>query len=319
MADEYLPQNIKSIGGKVIMESKVQFSSTQMLEWMGYVADMQKVSPEKIKMINTCGKRRNVLATIATHKMVLIFADETHSNMLYKCWEAGYGDYEMFYGRGYEPAEMKHCKVHDMMDVDIEGPTVIFIVNENTRESMIFGMKNENFSTGTVKYVGHEIRSVIMNKLELDNCDTALMISAESIVIEASMVAYEGVIIAAERDSGSLRAMEENVSKFGVHNVEIISELNESTLATIPVPRVAFIVATKKDIENDIVCLLKLNPKIKFIVYTLELDILADIRYIMKKHGVEVTEVMQIMVSKTDKNSVFSAQPAPWIITGEVQ
>lgn len=299
-------------------ENKVQFSSAQMLSWMGYVADMQNVSPEKIKLLNTCGKRRNILATIATYKMILIFADETHSNMLYKCWEAGYGDYEMFYGKGYEPSEMKHCKVHDMMDVDIEGPTVIFIVNENTRESMIFGMKNENFSTGSVKYVGHEIRSVIMNKLELDNCDTALMISAESIVVEASMVAYEGVIIAAERDAGSLRTMEENVAKFGVHNVEIISDLKEETLKKLPIPRVAFIVATREDIENDIVSLLKVNPDIKFIVYTLELDILAEIKYLMKKHGVTVTEVTQITVSKTDKNSVFVAQPSPWIVTGEV-
>lgn len=298
--------------------NKVEFSSSQMLSWMGYISDMQNVSPEKIKLLNTCSKRRNILATIATHKRILIFADETHANLLYKCWEAGYGDYEMYYGQGYEPSEMKHCTVSDMMDDPISGPTVIFIVNENTRESMIFGMKNENFSSGTVKYVGHEIRSVIMNKLELDVSDTALMVSAESIVIEASMVAYEGVIIAAERDAGSLRSMEENVSKFGVHNVEIISDLKEETLSNLPIPRIAFIVATRDDIENDIVNLLKINPEMKFIIYTLELDILADIKYIMKKYGVDVTEVMQIAVSKTDKNSVFVAQPSPWMITGEV-
>ena len=146
-------------------ETKVEFSTSQMLKWMEYVADMKGVSPEKIKLLNTCGKRRNVLATIATHKMILIFADDTKANMLYKCWEAGYGDYEMYYGTGYEPSEMKHCKVSDLMDDPISGPTVIFIVNENTRESMIFGMKNENFSMGTVKYEGHEILSVNMNKL----------------------------------------------------------------------------------------------------------------------------------------------------------
>ena len=64
--------------------------------------------------------------------------------------------------------------------------------------------------------------------------------------------------------------------------------------------------------------MLKINPKIKFIIYTLELDILAEIRYIMKKYGVDVTEVTQITVSKTDKNSVFVSQPSPWIVTGEV-
>lgn len=299
------------------MAEKVEFSSKQMLEWMGYIADMLQISPEKIKLLNTCSKRRNVLATIATHKRVLIFADETNENMLYKLWEAGYGDYEMYYGHGYEPGEMKHCKVSELMDVNISGPTVIFVVNENTRESMIFGMKNENFSTGSVKYVGHEIRSVIMNKLEMDVRDTVLIASGESIVIEASMVAYEGVVIAVERDKGSLASMEENAAKFGVHNVEIVSDLTEETLKDKPVPRLAFLVAQKDTIEQDIVTLKKINPDMKIIIYTLELDILSDIPYLFKKHGVNLSEVMQISVSKTDKDSVFVAQPAPWIISGE--
>ena len=51
--------------------NKVQFTTSQMLKWMEYVADLKEVSPEKIKMLNTCGKRRNILATIATHKMIL--------------------------------------------------------------------------------------------------------------------------------------------------------------------------------------------------------------------------------------------------------
>ena len=258
------------------MAEKVQFTNSQMLKWMEYVADMQGVSAEKIKMLNTCSKRRNVLATIATHKRVLIFADSTYHNMLYKCWEAGYGDYEMYFGEGYEPSEMKHCKVSDMMDGNLEGPTVIYIVNENTRESMIFGMKNDNFSSGMVKYVGHEIRAVIMNKLEMDVRDTVLLANAESIAVEASMVAYEGVVIAAERDAGSLRTMEENASKFGTHNIEIIPEITVEALEKLPTPRLAFIVAQKSTIENDIVTLLKVNPKIKIIIYTLELDILAD-------------------------------------------
>ncbi len=297
----------------------VEFSNSQMLNWMEYISEQQDISPEKIKILNTCGKRRNILATIATHKRILIFADETHSNVLYKCWEAGYGDYDLYYGQGLEPSGMKHCKLGEMMDTEISGPTVLYVENENTRESMIFGMKNENFAVGTVKYVGHEIRSVIMNKLELDISDVALLVSAESIVIEAAMVAYEGVIIATERDAGSLRAMEENVNKFGVHNVEIVEHISDVKTKELPVPRVAFIVATRDHIENDIKQLLEINPKMKFIVYTLELDILADIKYIMGKYGIKATEVMQISVSKTDKNSVFVAQPSPWMITGEPQ
>lgn len=52
--------------------------------------------------------------------------------------------------------------------------------------------------------------------------------------------------------------------------------------------------AQESTIENDIVTLLKVNPKIKFIIYTLELDILADIKYLNEETWCRCTEVMQI-------------------------
>lgn len=301
------------------MEEKTIFTYPQMLDWLGYISSEMNISPEKVKMLNACGKRRNILSTIATHKRVLIFADESRRQMLYKCWEAGYGDYEMWYGLGTEPKEMKKTKIKDMMDYEITEPTVIYIVNENTRESIIFGMKNENFSAGSVRYVGHEIRAVIMNKLELDVSDTVTIVSGESIVIEASFMAHEGLIIAVERDKGSLRSMEENVAKFGVHNVEIVDDVKPELYENFQTPRLAFIVATKRDIESDIINFLKINPKMKFVIYTLELDILADLKYLLNKYGVEVTEVMQISVSKTNSNSEFVAQPSPWLISAEAK
>lgn len=300
------------------MEETV-FSYSQMLAWMGYVSKEMDISPEKVKMLNACGKRRNVLSTIATHKRILIFADATKKDILYKCWEAGYGDYDMWYGVGMEPTEMQKVKIKEMMDYEVTEPTVFYIVNENTRESLIFGMKNENFSAGLVRYVGHEIRAVIMNKLELDASDTITIVSGESIVIEASIMAYEGLVIAVERDKGSLRSMEENVAKFGVHNVEIVNDVKPELYDKFLTPRLAFIVATKRDIESDIINFLKINSKMKFVIYTLELDILADIKYMLSKYGVEVTEVMQISVSKTNSNSEFVAQPSPWIISAEAK
>ena len=299
------------------MGDVIGFSNEQMLDWLGYISKSMDVSPEKIKLLNACGKRRNVLSTIATHKRVLLFVDESKADIFYKCWEAGYGEYTMYYGTGTEPSQMKKTTIQSMMDHNVEGPTVLYIENENTRESAIFGMKNENFSAGSVRYVGHEIRAVIMNKLELDSSDTITIVSGESIVIEASIMAYEGLIIAVERDKGSMRSMEENVSKFGVHNVEIVEDVKPELYEPFYTPRLAFIVATRRDIESDIINFLKINPKMKFVIYTLELDVLADIKYLLNKYGVDVNEVMQISVAKTNGNSEFVAQPSPWIISAQ--
>lgn len=295
------------------------YDNKSMLDWLGYFADKMNVSPEKIKMLNICGKQKNVVPTIDTHKRVLIFADESHEDLFYSLWEKGFGEYEMWYAEGTESGgEVIDTKIQNVLNKKITGPTVIFIVNEKTRESVRFGMKNELFTSGAVHYVGNEIRAVIMSILGVDTHDTILALMAESIVIEAAITASEGTIIAVEPDSGSRRSMEENVDKFGVHNVQIIPDMSETSLNSIPVPRLAFIVANHY-LESDMERLLRINPNMQFVIYTLDLGILAQTKIIFDKLGIRNMEAIQISVSKTNKDNVFVAQPSPWLITGGVE
>lgn len=295
------------------------YSNRDMLAWLGFFSDKMEVSPEKIKMLNVCAKKKNVLPTIETHKRVMIFANGTTPDLLFQFWEAGFGEYDIWLGDGVNPGEnVKHTKVKDVLNKKLKGMTVIFIVNENTRESYRVGIKNEFFSAGTVRYVGHEIRAVIMSMLAIDVQDVICIVSGESIVVESAIVASEGTIIAVEKDKGSMRAMRDNVEQFGVHNVEIVSGLNEEQMADKPVPRLAFIVASDT-LEDDIVQLLAKNPNMQFIIYTLELDMLCNIKNIFEKHGIKNTETVQISISKTDSNSVFVAQPSPWLVSGAVE
>lgn len=293
------------------------YTNKDMLAWLGDFSDKMEVSPEKIKMLNVCTKKKNVLPTIETHKRVMIFANELTPDLLFQFWEAGFGEYDIWIGEGIVPGEnVKHTKVKDVLNKKIKAPTVIFIINENTRESYRVGIKNEYFSAGTVRYVGHEIRAVIMSMLAIDVQDVICIVSGESIVVESAIAASEGTVIAVEKDKGSMRTMRDNVEQFGVHNVEIISGLDEQSLSTVPMPRLAFIVASET-LEDDVQSLLKKNPSIQFIIYTLELNILSDIKNIFAKYNIKNMEAVQISISKTDKNSIFVAQPSPWLITGE--
>ena len=164
--------------------------------------------------------------------------------------------------------------------------------------------------------MGHEIRAVIMNMLSCDVGDTICIVSGESIAIEAAIEASEGTIIAVEPDARDMRSLQDNVSKFGVHNIEIISNVTEEEMKKVPIPRLAFIVASKR-LEEEIKVLLTVNPKCQFIIYTLELDMVVSIKNIFTKYNIENTEVLQISVAKSDKRSVMIAQPSPWMISGE--
>ncbi len=292
------------------------YNSSEMLNWVGNFADRMEVSPEKIKMLNICGKKKNVLPTIETHKRVMIFADESQPDLFYELWEGDYGELDMWIGYGLSADnKVENCKVKEFMDKKITEPVVIFIINENTREASRYGIKNEFFTKGSVNYVGHEIRAVIMNMLSCDVGDTICIVSGESIAIEAAIEASEGTIIAVEHDERDMRAMQDNVSKFGVNNIEIISGVTEENLANVPVPRLSFIVASKQ-LEEEIEVLLKVNPKMQFIIYTLELDMVVNIKNIFEKYNINQTEVLQISVAKSDKRSVMVAKPSPWMISG---
>lgn len=294
------------------------YSNSAMLNWLRFFSTKMDVSPEKVKLLNVCQKKKNIIPSIESHKRVMVFADSSHKDLCYEIWEAGLGECDVWYGTGLEPNDTLHsAKIKDLIDLKIEQPMVLFILNENTRESYKIGIKNENFSRGPIHYVGSEIRAVIMSILHVDIQDVICVVSGESIAIEAAIIASEGTIIAVEGDKSSQVAMESNVEKFGVHNVEIVPDLSRSSLTLLPTPRLAFIVATK-NLEQDIKDLLIINPRMQFVIYTLELDVLSRIKDIFQKNNIENMEITQIAVSKMDSKSVFIHQPAPWLITGEV-
>ena len=67
------------------------FETENILAWMGYFSGKMSVGPEKFKVLNICGREKNVIPTIETHKRVLIFADSDHEELFYEFCESGFG------------------------------------------------------------------------------------------------------------------------------------------------------------------------------------------------------------------------------------
>ncbi len=292
------------------------YTNEQMLRWVSYMSEKVSFNVEHVKLLNVCQKKKNVIPSVESNKRVLIFADETHTNLCYDMWKAGLGDCDVWYETGLEPGgSLKSAKIKDLIGNGIMEPTVLLVINNGALDAYKIGIKNENFAHGPIRYVGSEIRAVIMSMLNISSQDTVCIVSGESIAIEAAIIAGEGTVIAVEDNPGSMASMEENADKFGVHNIEIIPRLSEATLANLPVPRIAFIVASDT-LEEDIRALLAVNPELQLVIYTLELNILAGIKEIFAKYHIRDMEVIQIALSKLNSKSEFVCQPVPWLISG---
>lgn len=298
------------------MENNNIFTNAHILSWLQYFSSNADIDLEHVKILDITKKNKNLIPTVESHRTVLVFTEAGHPDIFYRMFNAGLGECTVIYNEGSEPeGEIKQNKVYDMIGRGINASAGMLILNPNARNTIKFGMRNQDFVSGSVHYVGSEIRSIILSKMQISEGKNLCIISGESIAVEAAIMNGEGTVIAVEYSSRDRQTMEENIAQFGLNNVKIIDHVDDETMKDMPVPDVTMLVASAS-MEKEIECLLKINPKMEFVIYTLDFKVAASMDDLCKKYGIGDVCVIQVSVSKLKSSNAFEMQPAPWIITG---
>ena len=293
------------------------FTNSHVIAWLSYFADNTDVDLEHVKILDITRKNKNLIPTVEAHQTVLVFTEAGHEDIFYRMYNAGLGDCDVIYNEGSEPSgEIKKSKVADMIDRGINASAGMLIMNPNAKNTVKFGLSNQSFANGSVKYVGSEIRSVILTKMQINEGKNLCIISGESIAIEAGILDGEGEIIAVEYNGNDRQTLMDNVDQFGLNNVKIVDHVDEETFKGLPVPDLTMLVASAS-MEQEIECLLKINPEMEFVIYTLDFTVASKMPELCKKYGIKDPEIIQITVSKLNSKHTFDAEPAPWIISGK--
>lgn len=291
------------------------FTNKHIIEWLQYFSDNTDIDLEHVKLLDITRKNKNLIPTVEAHRCVLVFTEAGDKDIFYKMWDVGLGDCEVIYNEGSDPTgPIKRDKVSDMIDRGINASAGMVVLNPNARSTIKFGMDNKLFATGSVKYVGSEIRSVLLSKMRIHEDKNLCVISGESIAVEAAMMTGEGTVIAVEYKESDRETMEENVNKFGLRNIQIVDHVGEDTMGNLPVPDTTMLVASAS-LEHELEYLTKINPDMEFVIYTLDFRVAASIRDILSRYGLTDITIIQIAVSKLTSKNVFENQPAPWIIS----
>ncbi len=297
--------------------SEQLFSNQNIISWLQYFSDQTDLDLEHVKLLDITGKNKNLIPAVEAHRCVLVFTEAGNTEIFYKMWEVGLGECEIVYNEGSEPrGPIKRNKVNEMIDRGINASAGMIVLNPNARNTLRFGMDNTQFALGSVKYVGSEIRTVLLSKMKIHESKNICVISGESIAVEAAMTAGEGTVIAVEYKERDRETMEENVSRFGLSNVEIVDHVGADTMDKLPVPETTMLVASAS-LENELAYLTKINPEMEFVIYTLDFGVAGSIRKILEQYNIGDITILQIAVSKLTSRNVFENQPAPWIITGK--
>lgn len=296
------------------MEQNI-FSNKAIISWLQYFSDHTDINLAEVKMLDITGKNKNLIPTVMSNRAVLVFTDAGHQDIFYDMWNAELGDCDIWYNEGSDPSgEIKHDKLSSMINRGINASAAMMILNPNAAANYQVGIENSRFSYGSVHYVCREVRAVIMNKLNLGDRSNSCIISGESIAVETAMIAGQGNVIAVEYDPRDQKTMEENIAKFGLKNVTVVEALNGEILKELPVPDLAFIVASPR-IGDEIKSLLAVNPNMDIVIYTLDFEVLSSLTSLLKENGLTRTEALHIEVSRVNSKGMIEPFPDPWLIS----
>lgn len=294
------------------------FNNSHVIAWLEYFSNNTEVDLEHVKILDITRKNKNLIPAVEAHHNVLVFTEAGHEDIFYRMYNAGLGECTVTYNEGSEPeGPIKTDKVANMIDRGINASAGMLIHNPNARSTVKFGMDNKAFASGSVRYVGSEIRSIILSKMQINEGKNICVISGESIAVEAAILDGEGDVIAVEYNSNDRSTLEDNVVQFGLNNVTIIDHVDEETMKGLAVPDVTMLVASAS-MEKEMECLIKLNPNMEFVIYTLDFVVAASMPEICRKFGIRDPEIIQVSVSKLSSKNTFTTQPAPWLISGKV-
>ena len=291
------------------------FTNEVMLSWLRYFTEHVGLSLPELRILDITGENKNLIPAVMSSRAVLVFTDAGHPDIFYNMWNAELGECDIWYNEGSEPSgEMKHGKLSDLINRGINASAAMLILNPNAATNYQTGMDNSRFSCGSVHYVCREVRAVIMNKLSLGDRTRLCVISGESIAVEAAILAAEGSVVAVEYDGRDRNTMRENVDKFGLNNVTVVDSLNDKVLEKLPAPEIAFIVASPR-LGSEVKRLLALNPAMRFVIYTLDFEILSSLSALFLENGLTRTEAIHVMVSRVNSKNRMEPFPAPWIVS----
>lgn len=295
------------------------FTNEVILSWLQYYAKNTTLDLEHVKIIDITKKNKNIIPTVEAHKTTMVFTNAGIDDIFYRLWNAGLGECEVWYNEGSDPTgEILNQKVKDMIDRGINASAGMLIINPNARNTAKIGLNNEMFQRGSIRYVGSEIRAIILNKMSVDPQDDICVIGGASIAIEAALLAPEGTVIAVEYNSQDRATLEDNVAHFDLHNIKVIDHIDGDSMKDCPVPSLVFLVASAST-EQELRYFTGINPNINVVIYTLDFKVAAGIADTLQELGLTDIDTIQVSIAKLGSKNMFKQEPAPWIITARTR
>ena len=245
-------------------------------------------SYEDVIPVSLHGRERDAVAALARvpRAFVLVGGENGMGKLCATLTEHGLGDAQVRVGErlGY-PEERITCGTAQELAAREFDALAAALIERRPDCVVTHGLPDARFQRGShadgsvVPMTKREVRAVALSALELTEDAVCWDVGAGtgSVSIEMALQARRGRVYAIEKKEGALALLRQNVEKFHVENMEIVSGSAPEACEDLPAPTHVFIGGSSGQMRPLLELCRRKNPRVRIVATAIALDTVAEL------------------------------------------
>lgn len=295
------------------------------LNSMQYFASKLCISYKDWKCLSFHGRNNfSLLGSVSYNEFTFILAggEFTPEYICSILSDYGMGDISVTVGENlsYDDEKIISSTAYNISKMSFDSLSVLLIHNKNYVNNFI-PIKDSDFLRSNVPMTKEAVRWYSVNKLEIQPSDIVFDIGAGtgSVSVEMARKAFDGIVIAFEKDKEAVNLISANMKKLGAYNINIIECKAPDNNCTF-VPNKVFIGGTGGNLFIILEWLKQISTNFKIVINCITLETLSDALHYLKELDFSNIDVVCINAARSKKvgsYNIMNAENPVYIISGD--
>lgn len=270
-----------------------------------YFLDKTNKIHNDVLFLSMHGRNINFVDAIKTnYKTLILLGDENDvSKICTELVKNNMSNADVFIGENlsYDDEKITVGKAEDFINYKNNKLSIIYIENPNAVSRIYsFGLNDDSFERNSVPMTKSEVRAVSMSKLMLSENSVVYDVGSGtgSVSIECALMANKGQVFSVDKNESAIECLNNNISKFGVSNINVIKGEAPECLKSLPIPTHCFIGGSCGKLLEIIKTVLEKNAKTRFVINAISLETVLEAKKAALSLGCDDLEIVNVSVSR---------------------
>ncbi|MDO5015439.1 MAG: precorrin-6y C5,15-methyltransferase (decarboxylating) subunit CbiE [Eubacteriales bacterium] len=257
----------------------------------------------KAKIISCHGRKGNLLAAVRRNQEVFCLTGKNTTELLRHLTDSGCGALTVTIGEnlGFTTEKIRSGKVEELArETDYSSLAVLLVDNPAATKAITTGIMDTEFCRGSLPMTKSAVRAQVQSLLQLEPDDICLDLGCGtgSVAIEMGLGAYEGQVMAVDKEEEAGQLLAANALRFQLDNVSFHKADIGEFLATEPLCDKIFLGGGGAKIIPQVLEFFASHERVKRLVLTaISLESLEVALAAIKALGLSA-KIMQIQVTR---------------------